>query len=192
MCSWTPTAGPAQHTAFVRGAGRAAGALDPKRCLPPICLGQAARPPPACSGTLEPEELQAVFQSLGQDVTLKQATALVESVAGRGAECLSFTEFAQMLNSECALLAPARFPPCLLLPRCGWPALPTQLAFFLCWCCCCCCCCHRRQWAAIVCCPAPPPPLLPHRRCAARREQAGRHGAAAAAGGGECAPGLLL
>ncbi|KAL4447937.1 hypothetical protein ABPG75_005156 [Micractinium tetrahymenae] len=50
------------------------------------------------SGTLEPEELQAVFRALGKPASLRQVTRLVESVAGSGARSLKFSDFAQMMH----------------------------------------------------------------------------------------------
>ncbi|EFN56707.1 hypothetical protein CHLNCDRAFT_144085 [Chlorella variabilis] len=47
------------------------------------------------NGTLEAEELLAVFKALGQPASLRQVTRLVESVAGAGAQSLRFSDFAQ-------------------------------------------------------------------------------------------------
>ncbi|PSC73818.1 ef hand family [Micractinium conductrix] len=50
------------------------------------------------SGTLEAEELLAVFQALGQPASLRQVARLVERVGGPGARSLNFGDFAQMMH----------------------------------------------------------------------------------------------
>ena len=56
-----------------------------------------------------------LLQSLGQKVTLQQATVLVESVAGKGAPCLSFTQFVSIscMGETASWLAGAASAQCI-------------------------------------------------------------------------------
>ena len=74
-----PTHKPGTHTSCADGTA----APLPLMSLPAIHL-----PPPALAG-------KPLLQALGQKASLRQVTRLVESVSGKGAQSLTFTDFAQ-------------------------------------------------------------------------------------------------